>query len=275
MFAAIAASACIAGTTCFTAGTACFTAGTAWAQKPNSDIQARQYRTCLSLATKRPREAMDVAVSWIARKGGAPAEHCQAVALLGLGRPAEAARLLERIADNRADPMVERLQADLMGQAGNAWLVAGKPEAARRALTRALARRPEDADFLIDRGIAHASLKQHWQALTDLSRALKLDPDRIEALVYRATVYRRMGELDLAHTDARLALAIRPGHPEALMESGMVLRLKGDRDGARRTWRTLVKTAPENPLAEMARRRLVELDKAARQKDGQPARRGN
>lgn len=247
-------------------------AGTALAQKPRSNTDARQYRICLSLATKRPTEAMDIAKGWAARKGGAPAEHCRAVALLNLGRPADAARLLERIADKREDPTVERLQADLLSQAGNAWLVAGQPEAARRALTRALTRRPDDPDILIDRGIAHASLKQHWRALTDLSRALKQDPDRIEALVYRATVYRRMGELDLAHTDARLALAIRPGHPEALLESGMVLRLKGDRDGARRTWRTLIKTAPENPLADMARQRLAELDKAERQKDGQPGR---
>jgi tetratricopeptide (TPR) repeat protein len=238
-------------------------AGAANAGNPVA-VSAARYEACLSLAAKRPPEAVDAAKKWIATGGGAPARHCRAVALLGLGRAAEAAHLLEDIADDRSEPTPERLRADLLGQAGNAWLAADRPEAARRVLTRALARRPGNPGLLIDRGIAYASLKEFWLALDDLSRALKRDPERMDALLFRAKVYRWLGEPNLAYADARSALAIRPGNPEALLETGAALRLKGDREGARRVWRTLVETAPRDPMAELARRELMKLDKTER-----------
>lgn len=249
--------------------------GAADARTPASLPPAIRYKNCLSLAAIQPRQAMDMADRWIATHGGAPARHCRAVALLKMGRAADAAHLLEQIADDRTEPTTEQLRADLLGQAGNAWLVADRPEAARRALTRALARRPESPDFLIDRGIAYASLKDYWLALADLGRALKHDPNRIEALLFRAKVYRWLGEPDLAYADAQSALAIHPNQPEALLEAGIALRLKGDRDGARRAWQTLIETAPDSPMTDLAKKDLADLDKADQPRNGQSERGGS
>lgn len=219
--------------------------------------QEREYQNCLLLAHQQPARAVQTAKDWEARTGGTPAGHCAALALLGLGRYADAARKLETLAD---DPRAARLRADLLGQAGNAWLIAGRPGDARRVLDKAIALRADDVDLLIDRGLALATLKKYWEALVDLNRALGLDPKRAEALVFRASAHRQIDALDLAEDDITKALRLAPSDPDALMELAMILRGKGDADGARRAWRAVLKVAPNTSHADVARKHLADLE---------------
>lgn len=230
------------------------------AQKPGPATASRQYAACMTLARKTPPKALDMARAWQARDGGGPARHCAAVALLGMGRHADAADALQALADDGTDGRIIALRPDILGQAGNAWLIADQPEKAMRALDRALALRPDDVDLLIDRAVALTSLKRYWDALGDLNRALVLAPRRPEALVFRAGAHREVDALDLAEADINRALLLSPGDPGALLELGLILNRRADPEGAKAAWRELLETSPDSANAKVARRYLLKLD---------------
>lgn len=235
-------------------------AAAASAQGTAPGAASRTYQSCMVEARQAPGAGLATAKAWQARGGGAPARHCAAVAMIGLGRYADAAGELQKLADDRKDRRAPTLRVDLLGQAANAWLIAGQPDMARRALDRALALRPDDVDLLIDRGVVLTSLKKYWDALGDLNRALVLAPRRPQALVFRAAAHRAVDALEPAENDINEALRLTPQNPDALLELGLILNRKGDKKGARAAWRELLDVAPNAPTAKIARRYLTEID---------------
>lgn len=217
------------------------------------------YGACMALARADPAAGHASALAWRARGGGEAALHCGAVALLGLGDYAQAARAMEGLAARTAARRPE-LRAGLLAQAANAWLIAGNAKAALAVQNRALALRPNNVATVIDRSIANTSLGRDWDALDDLNRALELAPKQIEALVFRAAAWRRVESLDLAAQDIDRALALRAANPDALLERGLIRREQGDRAAARADWLKLLAIAVEGPLTEAARRYLEMLD---------------
>ena len=59
---------------------------------------AYQYQACMTLAREAPQEAFETALTWRGLGGGDAAEHCVAVALIGLGQHTKAAARLEALA---------------------------------------------------------------------------------------------------------------------------------------------------------------------------------
>lgn len=224
------------------------------------DDAARQYADCMGLAPVEPRKALALAKGWRLRGGGAPSRHCGAVALLELGHYEEAARRLEDIAEDGGDPRAIRLRPTLLGQAANAWLLAGETERALKALNRALGIRPDDADLLVDRGVTLSELRRYRAAVADFDRALTVAPGRAEAFVFRATARRALAELVRAEKDANSALDIDPGNTPALLELGIILRLRGDTPGARRAFRKAAANGADADAAEIAHRHLADME---------------
>src|SRR5690242_20051715 len=64
----------------------------------NADADDVEYRHCMQLATQDPASARNMATAWQGRGGGHPAEHCFAVALIGLKQYRDAATRLESLA---------------------------------------------------------------------------------------------------------------------------------------------------------------------------------
>jgi tetratricopeptide (TPR) repeat protein len=191
--------------------------------------------------------------------GGDGALHCIAVALLGMGDYVQAAQNLEALARSTPGATPEN-RADLLGQAGSAWTIAGKPDLAFKAQSAALALKPDDIDLLIDRGITLAGTGNYWEALDDLNRVLSLDPERVDALVFRASAWRALKSLDLAEDDAARALALDPGRPDALLERGLIRHARGNVPGARTDWMQVLELSRDGPYREAARRELEKLD---------------
>ncbi len=218
-----------------------------------------RYAECMALARSAPEKAYRKARSWRDRDGGDAARHCIAVSLLNLGLYVEAARRLEELAEN-ARSKSGPIYTDLLGQAANAWLVAGKPGMAYSVQTAALKLRPDDAELLIDRSISLASVAKFQEAIDDLDKVLSLDPKRTDALVYRASAYRRLEKLELAGRDIDRALVLDPTAPDGLLERGNIRRRRGDARGARGDWMRILDLAPRSPSAEAARRNLERLD---------------
>ncbi|MHA1113748.1 MAG: tetratricopeptide repeat protein [Alphaproteobacteria bacterium] len=216
---------------------------------------AARYAACLLRAQVSPEVALADARAWMSAGGAGPARHCEATALFGGGRFAEAGAALEALAHD-LDEGETKLRAAALGQAGRAWLLAGESEKARAAITAALALRPENVEFLIDRAIVQAEAGHFWEAIDDLNRAIELAPTRADAHAFRASAYRRVDSLELAVADAKQALALDPDNAEALLERGILHRMRGDEDAALAAWRRLLRTAPDGPAADAARRNL-------------------
>lgn len=230
------------------------------ARAPQVDAQqpALDYRRCLDKAQRAPADALLEAEAWARRGGGVAALHCLGVAQAGSKQPAEGARTLEAAAEAASKPA---LAAELLAQAGNAWLLASRPAEARAALSRAIAlvmAEPErHAEILIDRARAAASV-QDWPAcIADLRSAARELPKRADIWLLLATAQRRAGDTAGAAGAVEQAFALDPGDPAIRLERGNARARAGDMDGARKDWQAAVDNAARDPdSASLARQNL-------------------
>lgn len=223
---------------------------------PSAEADAETYARCMKLARQDPEAAQRLADAWRKRGGAHPAEHCVAVALISLGKYKEGATRLQALAQAMTKAPTS-LRADVLDQAGQAWLLAGDPVRAYTAAGEAVSLAPGDPEILIDRSEAAAANGYLDRAVTDLDRVLTHDPSRVDALVYRAAANRELDRLDPARADIDKALDLAPHSAAALLERGNIRRLLGDRDGARRDWEEIGRLAPGSP-ADMAARANIE-----------------
>jgi tetratricopeptide (TPR) repeat protein len=232
------------------------------AARPRSaEADAATYERCMKLAKTQPTVARDLAEGWLDRGGGHPAEHCFAVALIGLKQYKDAAARLEKLALAMAHAPAS-LRAEVLGQAAQGWLLAGDPARAYAADGAALALQPDSADLLVDRAEAAGSAGWFDKALADLDRVLKSNPQRLDALIYRATAYRELGRLDPALADIEQAVKLAPDSAAALLERGNIRRLKGDLAGARQDWLRVALLAPGSAAEAAAKANIERLDLA-------------
>ena len=118
---------------------------------------AREYQACLAEAQSHPEKGFE-----------------RALALFGMGQYGESAVRFERLAGDVAADAANR--GNILAQAAQAWLLAGKPGRADTALTTALQLLPDNVDLLIDRAHAAAARGGYPDAVKDLSRAMKSIP---------------------------------------------------------------------------------------------------
>jgi tetratricopeptide (TPR) repeat protein len=223
---------------------------------------AATYARCMTLAKNDPHKAQSLAQAWLAHGGAHPADHCAAVALITLGRYKEGATRLAALAKAMATAPAS-LRADVLDQAGQAWLLAGDPVRAYAAAGDAVALQPSDPNLLIDRAEAAASAGYLNRSVADLDRVLKTDPNEVDALIYRASAYRALDRLDPARADIDKALSESPRSPAALLEAGNIRRLEGDTAGARRDWQEIGRVAPGTPEDLAAQVNLEHLAEGA------------
>jgi tetratricopeptide (TPR) repeat protein len=230
----------------------------------------RKYGSCLALLRSKPEDAFEMAIKWRDEGGGVPANHCAALALVELKQFAEAASRLEQLAnDLRGDQI--RLAPTIIGQAGNASLLADLPERAEAVFTAGLRADPDNVDITIDRARARA-VQNNWPGvMEDLDQALRLAPDRPEAYALRAAAHRRTGNVARALEDADTALAIDGNDGPALYERGMARKAMGDIRGARADWVKIRQLEPNSLLSQAAGAAIEELDV----KPGAPPRRSS
>jgi tetratricopeptide (TPR) repeat protein len=230
------------------------------AAKPRAaDVDAATYDRCMKLAKENPAAARDLAADWRKRGGAHPADHCFAVALIGLKQYEAAATRLETLAQAMVRAPAT-LRAEVLGQAGQAWQLAGDPARAYVADGAALELQPDDADLLTDRAEAAGSAGWFDKAVVDLDRVLTTNPSRLDALVYRASANRALERLDPALDDIDAALKLAPDSVAALLERGNIRRLKGDLPGARQDWLRVAKLAPGSAAEAAAKANIERLD---------------
>jgi tetratricopeptide (TPR) repeat protein len=218
------------------------------------------YEQCLNLVDTAPADAFEFALEWeTGRAGGVAARHCAALALVALKQYGDAADRLEHLAEQLAKAHDE-MAITVLGQAGNAWMLAGLVERAKFVFDAALKRAPDDADLLVDRARALGENGEYKAALADLDHALQLQPTRDDARVYRAAAHRKLGDANAAAADLAQVLGRAPDNVDALLERGSLRRAAGDAAGARADWLKVATLAPDTPAAGAAQALLEELD---------------
>ena len=218
--------------------------------------QDMTYSDCVAMVSRNAQTAEERARVWQTHGGGASAMHCNALALTALKRYGEAARVLDALSRNREFASSE--QADLADQAGNAWLLAGKPGEAVQSFSAALAAAPNNTAMLVDRARARAIAKDWGGADADLGAALLQDQNRADLLVLRSRARWALGRKADAATDIVRAFDLYSDYPPALVERGKMKYSAGDISGARKDWKKAA--SGQGPAAQDAKGFLSQLD---------------
>jgi tetratricopeptide (TPR) repeat protein len=219
---------------------------------------AQQYTHCINLARTIPDQGWQEALAWSSLGGGEPAQHCAAVAMIGMRQFEDGARKLESLSDNSEES--PKLRAGMLAQAGQAWLLAKQPDEAFRVQSKALLLVPGAPDLLVDRAQSQAEQKNYQGALQDLDAAIQAAPNRSDAYIFRAAARRHLEDRVGARADIDQALRIDPESQDALLEDGILKGLAGDEDGARTSWQKVIELSPQSEAADTARRDLELLD---------------
>ncbi len=226
---------------------------------PSGVAEGARYDRCLEQAAKEPAEAFEEALAWASQGGAEAARHCAAVALLHNGQPEAAATRLEQLAqDMRLHTPARR--AEVLAQAGRAWLEGRNTARAAAAFTAAQELAPENPELWIDRAEAYAAAENYWEAIDDLNRAIELDRRRADAHAFRAAAYRMVSETSLAMEDANRAVELNARLPDGWLERGILNRLKGNVPAARHDFLQVLVLDPEGPAGEAARANIERME---------------
>ncbi|MEQ8301207.1 MAG: tetratricopeptide repeat protein [Hyphomonas sp.] len=186
-----------------------------------AQTEATRLNACIAHIDENAEEAYEDALAWSFEGNRPGARQCVALSLIALGQEAEGAARLEELA-NASDGGTLEQRALYLTQAGNAWLVAGAPEAAIVTLSNALKIIPNDPNLLVDRASAHIMLDQWTQAISDLDAALESSPGFGTAHHLRAEARLNTGDLDLALSDVKAAMTAEPDNIDTLVLRGRV-----------------------------------------------------
>jgi tetratricopeptide (TPR) repeat protein len=190
---------------------------------------ADRFSQCVALIEEDAARAYEEGMAWAAEGQSVHAYRCAAMALVAQNRHSEGARRLESLA-TALNPADTGMRAELLSQAGNAWLLAREPARGRSAFTRAIATVESDPaqlpDLLIDRARAYAMERDWRRSEEDLSRALDIRPQDPLALRLRATARMHQSSFDLAEADAAAAAQLEPDNVDNYLVLGHVRESK-------------------------------------------------
>ncbi len=220
------------------------------------------YALCLETARAYPQQGLELARRWQTLDGGEPADHCLAVAQIGVRLYHEAAIGLVKLGlESKFSPS---LRAGLLAQAAQAYSLDDDLEHALEAQTAALklipVGTPAAAPVLVDRAVTQGELKKYAEAIEDLDAALALNPKNAEALAFRANAHRELKQYEAALKDANAALAVDAKSTDALLERGLIFRATGNAAAARSDWEAVIGLEPESASARAAKTHIAQLD---------------
>jgi tetratricopeptide (TPR) repeat protein len=169
--------------------------------------EQRRLEACIDKIREDPAEAYEDGLAWVGEGGRPFARQCTALALVELGHEAEGALRLEDLA-NASNGGSLRQRIIYLTQSGNAWLLAGLPEAALVTINNAINLNENDPQLYADRAAAYIQLERWDEAEEDLNFAHQRLPRDIEILKMRAETRLNLGDLQGAEHDVADAMVI-------------------------------------------------------------------
>lgn len=246
---------------------------------PQRTVGPERYAECMELVSRSPDKAINNALDWRANGGGVPARHCEALALVKIGEPAEGAARLSQIVEDmrvgRDTPIIggkrvtadAAMLADLYGQAANAWLLAGKVSDAYDAIEAALSVAPaaslQRAELRLDHARIAAADDDFGTAFDILKQLSTEYPDRGDVLILLASASRGVGDFAQAQTaldDFKLLRKANVESPVALLEQAHLYLAQGQSKEAREAYLKVLTVSGESVEAVAARAAIEKLD---------------
>lgn len=184
-----------------------------------SQDEAVRLAECRKKIETNAEQAYEDGLAWMTIGARPAARYCVALALIGLGHEEEGALRLEQLA-NAKDGGTLDARAVILGQAGNAWLLAKQPDAAIVAFSNALKLASGSSEAYKDRARAYL-LKGEWESAgKDLDKAIELSPGDGEALRLRGRALMKLGRLEEAWKDVEAAIQASPKDVDAVILRG-------------------------------------------------------
>lgn len=227
--------------------------------------KADRYQRCIAQISYNAKAAMEAALAWRTESDDAPARHCLALALFAMGHAKEAALEFEKVATMRGTHD-DNLRADILDQAGNAWIVAGDGARALADLEAAielanLAQLPArtKALYQLDRARALMLLGQNTKARSALDSSIAQKPTPV-AYTLRARIKREARDFSAASADIRWALKLDKDYAEAYFERGKMRLQQADSAAARDDFlQAALLSEADSPLQRAAQREIEKL----------------
>lgn len=183
--------------------------------------EAARLEACVEKIETDPENAYEDGLAWTFEGNRPGARQCTALALIALGNYETGADRLESLATSTDGGTLEQ-RALYLSQAGQAWIMAGAPEAAVISFSDALKLAPGLVDLQLDRASAYILLEDWDKALSDLDAALANSPGLAAAHQLRAEVNLNTNKYDLAMRDVEAAMAADPKNIDTLLVRGRV-----------------------------------------------------
>ena len=194
--------------------------------------EAARLNACIEKIGVDPENAYEDGIKWVYEGNRPPARQCTAMALIELGQQkhkpdltAEGAGRLEELANAKDAGDIEQ-RAIYLIQAGNAWMLAGSPDAAVVTLTNAIKLKPKDADLRKDRARAAMMLEKWPDAIKDLDTAITLSPGDGDAYRLRAQANLENGQLLDASKDIKMARRAAPKDVATVVLRGRIVEAR-------------------------------------------------
>ncbi|WP_421789311.1 hypothetical protein [Hyphobacterium sp.] len=197
------------------------------ANAQNRDTE--RYLACLEQIEGNAEMAYEDGLAWRYEGGGWPARHCVARALIALGEEEEGAFRLQALAE-APDGGPTAMKVLYLAEAGEAWMVAGYPDEARRAYSRGVELSPQSAPMWLGRARTAAQLGEWAAAEADAAQAISFEPQNAEGWRTRAEARLELGDLAAAERDMTQALNLAANDDEAVA----ALLIRGRINEARR-----------------------------------------
>lgn len=178
-----------------------------------------RHQECVRLIVEDVEEGRLGAQRWASEGGGAPAQHCLAIADLAAGYPKLAAIRLRDLAE-RSDAGDETTRARVLAQSALAWLEGGEIREAEAAADAARVHAPALAELEFVAAKIYAA-DRRWQAAAGaITAAEEKGVTSVDGYLIRANAFRALGRDEDAADDVVAALSIDPLNIEALTLRG-------------------------------------------------------
>jgi len=239
------------------------------AMMARAESEGQKYQHCMALSEEVGQEALKYAREWVFAAGGAAARHCEAAALLSLGRAKDAAQLFEKLIDDlnigqglgpQAMANRKMLKIELYIQAAIAWKAAKNYDKAYGAYSNGLLGLKPKASYrkpiLLERGALEIIRKNYDAAIEDFTRVIEADATDYRGYLQRAKAFRRKKAYPQARLDLKEANAHGQDNADILLESGILYRSQGKNMQARSEWNKIIRLYQGSEAAKLAQENL-------------------
>lgn len=192
-------------------------------QAPVAERPDPEYQACIASVEEDIESGRKKAMKWASEGGGAPAQHCLAVADLAAGFPKLAAIRLEELAD-RDDAGDDLVRARILSEAALAWIEAGLPDHAQAAVDKAFTYAPEAGELYLTEAKVDAAKNRQQATIDAVTKAEQHGVVSADGYVLRGRAYYALAEYHKSAEDAVAALKIDPFNVDALVLRGDLIQ---------------------------------------------------